>query len=82
MVDRFWERNPWKFLIDQTAHFVWGFGIGYFLENRPYVAIVPAGVWFGREQQQGKSKRRFDPHIDWTFWFLGIWAGWIVRRTW
>jgi hypothetical protein len=75
-----YSRPPWKQPVDQFLHTVWGFGIGICLGSEPLFAVPLAGYLFGREQQQGKSARRFDPHLDWTFYFLGVYLGWTAIR--
>jgi hypothetical protein len=41
-------------------------------------ALVLAGIWFGREQQQGKNMRvgAWDPMLDWSVWLVSAWAAW------
>jgi hypothetical protein len=70
-------------LLDQFAHYVWGVAVGMALEP-PFTPIscIGAGIWFGREQQQGRNDRvgAWDPMLDWTFFFLGNFTGAMLRR--
>ncbi len=84
----FYNETPWfKCLIDQVGHFLWGFGTSVFMDRYVPVdllCVTSVGIFTGREQQQGKARgaslvRRFDPHADWTFFFLGLYAGAYVR---
>ena len=85
---RWYDEKPWfKFLVDQVGHFVWGFLSGVFVgRNIPadLLSVISVAFFVGREQQQGKARgdamvRRLDPHADWSFFFLGLYAGFYVR---
>ena len=83
MVSKWYQRNPWKQPVDQLGHTAWGFVIGCALFHPPWwplLAVPAAGYLMGREQTQGGSDHFWgrDPHLDWTFYFLGAWlASWI-----
>ncbi len=67
-----WYTGWIKQVGDQIAHSGWGWGTWWLYTLAPEAGAVSFGVWCGREQQQGKSKRRFDPHLDWIFFLANI----------
>ncbi|MHC4224569.1 MAG: hypothetical protein ACYSUN_11310 [Planctomycetota bacterium] len=73
-----WNRPPWKQPIDQTAHCVVGLVAGACLDRAPLVTVVVVGYVHGREQSQGKSRRKYDPHLDWIFYCLGFYLGRLI----
>lgn len=67
-----WYKGWKKQVVDQAGHSIWAWGTVYVYRFYPELAAVSFGYWCGREQQQGESSRRFDPHLDWIFFLTNI----------